>query len=90
MSWQVELTPTAEDDLRRLDTAIVHRIIDKVQWMANNIETIRHELLTGQWQGVFKLRVGAYRVLYTLESQGQRIVVHFVRHRREVYRRPQI
>ena len=55
--------------------------------MADNMETIRHELLTGHWQGVFKLRVGAYRVLYTLESEAQRIVVHFVRHRREVYRR---
>lgn len=88
MSRQVELTPTAENDLRRIDVAILHRIIDKVQWMANNMETIRHEPLTGQWQGVFKLRIGAYRVLYTLESQGQRIVVHFARHRREVYKRP--
>ena len=30
MSQQVELTPTAEADPRRLDAAIVHRVIDKV------------------------------------------------------------
>ena len=31
---------------------------------------------------------GDYRVLYTRDAAVQRIVVHFVRHRREIYRMP--
>jgi mRNA interferase RelE/StbE len=85
VTGQVELTPTAEDDLRRLDSAVARRMIAKLQWLAENVDTIRHETLTGTWKGVFKLRVGDYRVLYTREATKRRIVVHFVRHRREVY-----
>ena len=88
MTYEVTLTPTAEADLRRLDSAVARRAIDKMQWLADNIETIRVETLTGSWQGVFKLRVGVYRVIYTREAQTRQIVVHFIRHRREVYKRP--
>ena len=86
MTHEVALTPTAEADLRRLDSAVAHRVVVKLQWLAENAETVRPETLTGTWRGVFKLRVGDYRVLYTREATRQRIVVHFVRHRREVYK----
>ena len=80
------MTPTAEDDLRRLDSGVARRMIAKLQWLAENVDTIRHETLTGPWKGVCKLRVGDYRVLYTREALKRRMVVHFVRHRREVYK----
>ena len=51
MTYDVALTPTAEADLRRLDSAVARRAIDKMQWLADNIETIRLETLTGSWQG---------------------------------------
>ena len=54
--------------------------------VSENFEAITPEPLTGQWQGVFKLRVGDYRVLYTCDREKQKITVHFVRHRREVYK----
>ncbi len=87
MSSEVELTRTAEADLLRLAPVVADRAIRKMRWLADNFVALKHEPLTGDWQGVFKLRVGAYRVLYSIE-EGERIVVHFVRHRREVYRRP--
>ncbi len=82
MTYEVALTPTAEADLRRLNSAVARRVIDKVQWLADNLETIRLEPLTGSWRGVFKLRVGDYRVgdyrvLYTREA-GERRIVSFI------------
>jgi mRNA interferase RelE/StbE len=61
-------------------------VLKKVRWLAENFELITPEALTGQWQGVFKLRVGDYRVIYTSDLEKQQIVVRFVRHRREVYK----
>ena len=83
---QVALTPTATADLRRLDPAVARRVVTKLHRLAENIETVRLETLAGPWQGVFKLRVGDYRVLYTREQTQRRVVVHFIRHRREVYK----
>lgn len=84
--FQVEFTAGAETDLARLDKPVAQRVLKKLRWLAENFEAITPETLTGQWQGVFKLRVGDYRVLYTCDREKQKIVVHFVRHRREVYK----
>ncbi len=86
MTRQIELTPTAEEDLRRLGSVAARRVIAKLQSLEENADTLRHRALTGTWKGVFKLRVGDYRVLYTREAPKRRIVVHFVRHRREIYK----
>ena len=86
MTYEVALTPTAEEDLRRLDAPVADRVIEKIRWLAENADTVRVERLSGPWQGVCKLRVGDYRVIYTRDSAARRIVVHFVRHRNAVYK----
>ncbi|MEZ0396876.1 MAG: type II toxin-antitoxin system RelE/ParE family toxin [Anaerolineales bacterium] len=84
--FQVEFTETAQSDLARLDKPTAQRVLRKLRWLAENFEAITPEALTGQWQGIFKLRVGDYRVLYTCAKEEQRIIVRFVRHRREIYK----
>ncbi|MCY4601091.1 MAG: type II toxin-antitoxin system RelE/ParE family toxin [Acidobacteria bacterium] len=86
MTCDVELTPTAEDDLDGLDAAVADRVIEKLRWLAENADTVRIEALSGRWRGVCKLRVGDYRVIYTRDLAARRIVVHFVRHRSGVYK----
>ncbi len=61
-------------------------MIDRLRRLGENAETISHRALTGQLRGVFSLRTGDYRALYTLDHSERRVIVHIVRHRREVYR----
>ncbi|MBC7258084.1 MAG: type II toxin-antitoxin system RelE/ParE family toxin [Chloroflexi bacterium] len=84
--YEVHFTPDAEADLARLDAANVRRVFARLRWLAENFDHVRPESLTGEWKGVFKLRVGDLRVLYTVQRASHRIIVHFVRHRREVYK----
>ncbi len=84
--YHVEFTPTATDDLACLNKPIAQRILTKIRWLAENFAALTPESLTGQWAGVYKLRVGDYRVLYTFDNTETGITVHFVRHRREVYK----
>lgn len=84
--YRVAFTPDSEADLARLEKPIARRVLKKLRWLAENIEVIRPEALTGEWQGVFKLVVGDYRVLYTFDKAETKITVHFVKHRREVYK----
>ena len=62
----VVFTSRAEENLAKLDKQIAQRILKKLRWLAENLESLTLEPLTGQFQGVYKLRVGDYRVLYTL------------------------
>jgi len=82
--YAVRFTPQAEADLSRLDRDVAQRILRKLRWLAENFELLTPEPLSGTWHGVFKLRVGDYRVLYT--CTGETIIVHRIAHRREVYK----
>jgi mRNA interferase RelE/StbE len=84
--YQVTFTPDGEADLARLGKPLSQRVLEKLRWLAEHFEVLTPEPLTGRWQGVFKLRVGDYRVLYTFDKAETKIVVHFVKHRRDVYR----
>ena len=82
----VSFTPKAEEDLTSLDRNNAQRVLKKIRWLAENFEAVQPEPLTGQWTGVNKLRVGDYRILYTVVEDPQKIVIHVIRHRREVYK----
>ncbi len=82
----VVFTSQAEQNLAKLDKQIAQRILKKIRWLAENFGTLTPEPLTGQFQGVYKLRVGDYRVLYTLEEERNLIVIRLIKHRREVYK----
>ena len=84
--YHVEFTPTAAQDLGHLNKPIAQRILGKIRWLAENFSVLTPQPLTGQWAGVYKLRVGDYRVLYTFDNTETSITVHFVRHRRQVYK----
>lgn len=83
--FQVRFTARAEADLGRLSRPVAQRVLKKLRWLAENLDLIVPEPLTADWQGVFKLRIGDYRALYTCDRAKKEITVHFVRHRREVY-----
>ena len=84
---EVEFTPEAEDDLSHLSKSIAQRILKKIRWLAENFEMVTPEPLSGDFKGLYKLRVGDYRVLYTFSQAEQKvIIIHLVKHRREVYK----
>jgi mRNA interferase RelE/StbE len=84
--YQLNLLPTAIDDLRRLQKTVAQRIISKLRWLAENFDSIRPQGLVGPLAGLNKLRVGDYRVIYEEDRENRLITVHLIGHRREIYR----
>lgn len=85
--YRLTYTPDADADLVRLDKLVVQRVLKKLRWLAENFDMLTPEALTGELQGVFKLVIGDYRALYTFDKQERKIIVHAVKHRREVYKK---
>ena len=86
MTYQVKFMPEAATDLSRLDKVIAHRILTKIRWLSENFDNLTPEVLIGEWKGLFKLRVGSYRVVYTVSQKIQLITIHLVGHRRDIYK----
>jgi mRNA interferase RelE/StbE len=77
-------TEDAIKDLERLDKPVEQRILRKISWLSNNFERITPEPLSGEFKGTFKLRIGDWRIVYTVE--GQTLVIQFIAHRRDIYK----
>ena len=37
-------------------------------------------------EGLYRLRVGDYRIVYGVNISTKQVLIHYVRHRRDVYR----
>jgi mRNA interferase RelE/StbE len=86
LTYHVQFTPQALEDLSRLDAAIARRIAEKIQWLAEHFDQIQPETLTGPFASLFKLRVVDWRVLYTSDPVQHTITIHIIDHRSKVYK----
>ena len=86
MTYQVKFMSKAVEDISRLDKVIAQRILTKIRWLSENFDDLTPEVLTGEWEGLFKLRVGSYRVVYTVSQKDQLVTVHLIGHRRDIYK----
>lgn len=72
-------------DLDAVDFSIAQKIVAKVSWLAEYYANITPELLRYDMKGIYKLRVGDYRVLYTVSKEI--VVIRMVDHRSRIYKR---
>jgi mRNA-degrading endonuclease RelE of RelBE toxin-antitoxin system len=83
LPYRIDWLDEAKADVRRLDRPTALRIFDGVLHYARtgggNVEPLH-----GDMTGSFRLRLGDYRVLFSLQDGAMRIFG--VRNRREVYR----
>jgi mRNA interferase RelE/StbE len=84
MPYQIVLVRSAEKELNKLPTSIRDRITDRLLTLEENPRPFGVKKLHGQES--YRLRVGDYRVLFTIDDATRTITVFGVGHRREVYR----
>lgn len=78
------LQSSAQKELDKLPDKIVLRISKKIYTLRNNLYGMDSQKLEGE-QG-YRIRIGDYRVIYTIDKIKQLITIVKIAHRREVYR----
>jgi mRNA interferase RelE/StbE len=84
-SYRIEVSATAERQLRRLGHEDRVRIVRAVQALAGEPRPPGCRKLQG-YDDVFRIRVGKYRVLYSIDGRRIVITVLKVAQRKDVYR----
>ncbi|MCW2240955.1 type II toxin-antitoxin system RelE family toxin [Azospirillum canadense] len=84
---QVQILAKAAKDLKALTPPDRARILKKVEQYAADPASQANNVKALQGSDLFRLRVGDYRVLFTVDAAGTVTImlVHRVRHRREAY-----
>jgi mRNA interferase RelE/StbE len=86
MAYKVELTPQAEKDFLSLDKSVAQNIANKMDWFSQNMGSIIPAPLKGVFKGKYKLRIGDWRAIYSLEHTSRVITIYAIRHRSEIYK----
>jgi len=87
VAYRVELRPEAAEDLHHLYKAIAQRVLKRLRWLSENFEGLTPEPLTAEWKGLFKFRLGSYRIIYTVNQDEQVITVHLIGHCKDIYKK---
>jgi mRNA interferase RelE/StbE len=89
MSWKIEVSPGAEKDLGRINavarTRILKFLTDRLA-LRDNPRQLGEALVGKKYEGLWKYRVGDYRILVEIKDKTVTILVVEVGNRREVYR----
>ena len=84
-TYRVELRPAAARALRKLDPQVRGRIQGAIALLAQDPRPPAARALQGR-PGL-RVRVGDYRIIYTVQDDVLLVVVVTLGHRREVYER---
>ncbi|MBI2872099.1 MAG: type II toxin-antitoxin system RelE/ParE family toxin [Chloroflexi bacterium] len=84
MTYEVHILRSAEREMDRLPAAVHTRITRRILALEDTPRPRAARKLGGQQ--AYRLRVGEYRVLYTIDDRTKAVIVFAVGHRREIYR----
>ena len=89
MAWTIEFVPAAAKELKKLGKTEAGRIIATLETRIAPLDDPRAlgSALTGELGGLWRWRIGDYRVVARIVDERITILVVRVGHRREVYRR---
>ncbi|MBA1203446.1 type II toxin-antitoxin system RelE/ParE family toxin [Pseudomonas capeferrum] len=88
MAWTIESTNTAVSQLRKLDRQAAKRILDFMDERTGKRKDPRSigKALGGPQGGLWRYRVGDFRVIYDIQDGALRVLVVQPGHRSEIYR----
>ena len=69
--YHLDFTHLGKTSLSQLDHEVGQRVVNKLKWLLENIENISPVPLYGTLTGLFKLRVGDWRVIYEINWKDQ-------------------
>ena len=83
MVFQIEYKQSVFNDLKKIDRQIVERIIREIESVISKNPEVG-EALKGQFKGLYKYRVGNWRVIYAIFSDN--VLILRIKHRSVVYK----
>ena len=82
MKYKIEFKPRAIKDCKSIDKKILQSIFSKIEILSDDLQGDVKKLT--DYSPEYRLRAGNYRILF--ETEGERIIIYRIIHRKEAYR----
>lgn len=73
-------------DLKKIDRQYILKIVNAIESLANDPFPVQSKKLVDS-ESSYRLRVGDYRIIYQVDLEKRVVTIHYVRHRKDVYKR---
>ena len=84
-SFKIVPKPSVEKDLRSLPKSTISRVMTQIEALADDPFPRKAIKMEGG-EDLYRIRVGDYRIISGINRTARMVIIHYVRHRREVYR----
>lgn len=84
LSYSLQIKRSAEKEMDRLPTVVFDRIAEAILHLESDPRPQGSRKLRGT-EG-YRVRVGSYRIVYTIDDETRSVEIAAVGHRREIYR----
>ena len=85
-NYSVEVKPSARKELEALPDNVLARVLQKMESLRSAPRPAGYKKLKG-YKDQWRIRVGAWRVVYIIDDAAKLISITRIAHRREVYER---
>lgn len=86
MAWSVKYSDKALKQLEKLDSFISQGIVDRIREIANNDNVrLKGKALIGNKRGLWRYRVGSYRIICSIKDAILCVLVLELGHRKDIY-----
>jgi len=88
LAWKIEISRTAEKQIRKLDRRVQIDIVHFLKTRLDGVENPRKlgRILRGEKTGLWRYRIGSYRLICYLEENVETVVALEAGHRKDIYR----
>ena len=83
--YAITFARSARRELETLDVSVVRRVITKIEALAQIPRPSGSRKLQGE-QNLWRIRIGDYRIVYSVNDRQRIVDIVRIRHRRDVYR----
>ncbi len=84
-SYNIKWKSSARKEIKKLPKDIILKIVDTIEGLVENPFPSGSRKIIGA-QHTYRIRVGNYRIVYSVESNNLLILIIRIRHRRDVYK----
>ncbi len=86
-TYTIAFAPRTEKQLAIIPKAIRQQIFDRIDKLKKNPRPENIEPLHGSDSGLFRIRQGDYRIVYSIQDKLLLVLIVRVVHRKEVYKK---
>ena len=86
VSFKIQWKASAKKELKKIDKVEIPTILNAIEKLSKEPYPANHKKILGT-EYIFRIKVGNYRVIYSIENEQLIIEIIRVRHRKDAYRK---